>query len=161
MGKRRWVDVVGLGISVALVSATAAIGSSFLVNGSSGWYAGLAKPVWTPPGWVFGPAWTVLYLLMAISCWLVWLRRGERRISPALGVFGTQLVLNGLWSALFFGLHRPDLAFAEIVVLLVLIGANVVVFGRVSRAAGVMLLPYLAWTGFAAALNFAIWRLNM
>ncbi|MFP3940506.1 MAG: TspO/MBR family protein [Thermoanaerobaculia bacterium] len=125
------------------------------------WYAGLEKPPWNPPGWVFAPVWTVLYAMMAVAGWLVWRSPGLltlRRL--ALGVFAVQLALNGAWSWLFFGLHRPGLALAEIVVLWLAIVATTLFFWRVRPLAGVLLLPYLAWVSFAVALNAALWRLN-
>jgi tryptophan-rich sensory protein len=137
------------------------------------WYAALAKPSWNPPAWAFAPVWTLLYAMMAVAGWLVW-RSGERAPvrsaseavqgpsrSLALAVYALQLVLNGAWSWLFFGLHRPGLAFAEIVLLWLAILATVVLFWRRKPLAGALLLPYLAWVGFAAALNFSLWRLNV
>jgi len=139
---------------VALPLLAAALGGLF---GPDAWYAALAKPSWNPPPWVFPPVWTALYLAMGIAAWLVW-RTGSR--GWPLALWSAQLVLNALWTPLFFGLHRPDLAFADIVVLWVLVAATVVAFWRVRPAAGALLAPYLAWITFAAALNAAIWRLN-
>lgn len=146
---------VALAISLALVVAAAAFGGQFAPGA---WYAGLAKPSWTPPNWLFGPAWTTLYLLMALAAWKVWI--AVRRIDAALLLYLVQLVLNALWSWLFFGLRRPDLALAGIVLLWLLILATTVLFWRRDRLAGLLLVPYLAWVGFATALNLAIWRLN-
>ena len=143
-----------------LVAVAAVLGSLFSYDGTSGWYGGLVKPEWTPPPWVFGPAWTVLYVLIALSGWAVWLRRDRVVVWPALTVFVVQLVLNALWSVLFFGLRRPDLGLVDVGLLLAVIVANVAVFWRVSRLAGLLLVPYVCWTGFAMVLNFAIWRLN-
>jgi len=160
MKRGRWGDIGGLVGAVLLVGGAAVAGSVFSYDGTSGWYRGLAKPEWTPPPWVFGPAWTVLYILIALSGWVVWLRRDRAVVWPALVVFVVQLVLNALWSVLFFGLRRPDLALVEVALLLSVIMANVAVFWRVSRLAGLLLVPYLCWTGFATVLNFAIWWLN-
>jgi tryptophan-rich sensory protein len=124
------------------------------------WYDALAKPAWTPPNAVFAPVWTILYVLMAVAAWLVWRRAGFMRAGVALSLFIAQLVLNALWSYLFFGAHRADLAFFEIVVLWAVILVVAVLFWREVRAAGVLMLPYLAWVGFAACLNFALWQLN-
>lgn len=148
-----------LGLAGWLAASFAAgwIGSRYLPGE---WYAGLAKPSWTPPSVVFAPVWLSLYALMGVAAWLVWRRAGFAGAGPALGLFIGQLVLNALWSYLFFGLHRPGTAFLDIVVLWLLILVVAILFGRVSRVAGAMLLPYLAWVGFAACLNFAIWRLN-
>lgn len=146
---------LALAISLALVVAAALFGSQFMPGA---WYAGLAKPAWTPPNWLFGPAWTTLYLLMALAAWKVWI--AVRRVDGALLLYLVQLLLNALWSWLFFGLQRPDLALANIVVLWLLILATIVLFWRRDRLAGALMLPYLAWVGFATALNLAIWRLN-
>ncbi len=144
--------------------AVAAFGGQFAPGA---WYAGLAKPAWNPPSWVFAPVWTVLYALMAVAGWLAWRTREPARApgaapdrALALGAFALQLVLNGAWSWLFFGLHRPGVAFAEIVALWLAILVTVVLFWRLRPLAGALLLPYLAWVGFAAALNLALWRLN-
>ncbi len=122
------------------------------------WYAALAKPAWTPPNWLFGPVWTVLYAAMAVAAWLVWRRTGVA--SPALAFYGLQLLLNGLWSWLFFGLHRPGLGMAEIGALVAAVAVTAGLFFRVSVPAGWLMVPYLAWVAFAAALNWALWRLN-
>jgi benzodiazapine receptor len=124
------------------------------------WYASLSKPSWNPPSWVFGPAWTLLYILMAVAAWLVWREGGWRAQGRALRLFLLQWFLNALWTPLFFGLHRPGLAFAEIALLWLAIAATLWSFWRVRKLAGVLLVPYLAWVSFAAALNFTIWRLN-
>ena len=135
-------------------SATAAFVST------GGWYAQLVKPAWNPPAWVFGPVWTLLYAMMAVAAWLVWRHGGWKANGRALGLFLLQWLLNALWTPLFFGLHRPGLAFADIAALWVTLTVTVVCFWRVRRVAGVLLLPYLAWATFAAALNFAVWQLN-
>ena len=122
------------------------------------WYASLAKPSWNPPNWVFGPVWTTLYVLMGVAAWLVWRRASFR--GRAAGLFWSQLALNALWSILFFGLENPGAAFAEIVLLWVLIAATVRDFARISRISAGLLAPYLAWVTFASALNFTIWRMN-
>lgn len=126
----------------------------------AGYYASLAKPSWAPPPWIFGPVWTLLYVMMAVAAWLVWRRGGWRAQRGPLALYLLQLVLNALWTPLFFGLRNPGLALAEIV----LLGAAIVLTGRafraVSRPASWLLVPYLLWVVFAAALNFAIWRLN-
>lgn len=160
MKKTSSSDFGGLVASLLLVGSAAVAGNFFSNNGASQWYQELAKPGWTPPPWVFGPVWTILYALIALSAWLVWLERDRVNILPASVVFLVQLVLNALWSVLFFGLRRPDLALVEILLLLGVIIANVAVFWRVRRAAGLLLVPYLVWVGFATLLNFAIWRMN-
>jgi len=124
---------------------------------TSAWYDSLRRPAFTPPGWLFGPVWTVLYFLMALAAWLVWRKAGFGR---PVAIFAVQLALNACWTVLFFGLRRPDLAFAEIVILWAAIVATMVTFARVCRPAAWLLAPYLAWVSFAAVLNAAFWRLN-
>ena len=136
-----------------------AAGTAAFVS-TDGWYAGLNKPAWNPPAWVFGPAWTLLYATMAVAAWFVWRDGGWRAQGRALGMFVLQWVLNALWTPLFFGLHRPGLALSDIFALWLALAATLVAFWRVRRVAGVLMLPYLAWVTFATALNFAIWRLN-
>lgn len=126
----------------------------------AGYYASLAKPAWSPPPWIFGPVWTVLYLMMAIAAWLVWRKGGWRTQRGPLTLYLIQLALNALWTPLFFGLRNPGLALCEIV----LLGVAIVLTGRAfrpaSRAAAWLFVPYLVWVVFAAALNFSIWRLQ-
>ncbi|MFO1463918.1 MAG: TspO/MBR family protein [bacterium] len=122
------------------------------------WYAGLQKPAWNPPPWIFGPVWTVLYALMAVAAWLVWREVGLR--SAPLRLYFLQLLLNFAWSFLFFWGHSPALALLDILLLWLAIGATTLVFGRVRPFSALLFLPYWAWVSFAAALNFAIWRLN-
>ncbi len=148
---------VGLIVSLVLVAAVAAVGGRFA---PTAWYREIAKPPWTPPGWLFGPVWTALYILMGVAAWLVWLRRDAPGSFPALVFYGFQLVLNSLWSWIFFGLHRISLALADLMVLWVLIVVTCVLFWRIRRAAGILLLPYLAWVCFAGFLNQTIWALN-
>ena len=123
-------------------------------------YASLAKPAWAPPGWLFGPVWTVLYVLMGVAAWLVWRSAGWGGASGALSLFLVQLVCNAAWSWIFFAWRSGALAFADIVLLLVLIVATMLAFARVHGLAALLLLPYLAWVVFATALTFAIWRGN-
>jgi tryptophan-rich sensory protein len=125
------------------------------------WYfRELQKPSWQPPPWVFGPVWTTLYLLMGVSLWRIARRAPLTAVFPALLVFGAQLFLNGLWSPVFFGLRRPGLAFAVIVMLWIAIVATMRAFRAHDRLAATLLFPYLAWVSFASVLNFTIWRLN-
>ena len=142
---------------LVLCFATAGIGAMFPPGQ---WYEGLMKPAWNPPNWIFGPVWTVLYAMMAIAAWLVWKRHGFSAAAFPLAIFIVQLVLNAGWSWLFFGLHRPDVAFFEIIILWIAILATMVLFWRLDRLAGVLLAPYLAWVSFAAVLNFTLWQLN-
>jgi translocator protein len=142
---------------VLLCFAAASFGGLFLPGE---WYASLKKPSWNPPGWIFGPVWTALYTMMAVAAWLVWRQGGWGKPRKPLLIFLAQLALNAAWTPLFFGLHRPDVAFAEIVLLWLAIAATIAAFRRVSHAAAWLLAPYLAWVSFAAALNFTLWRLN-
>lgn len=142
---------------LALSFAAAFFGSRFLPGE---WYDSLAKPSWNPPSWIFGPVWTVLYVLIAVSGFLLWRCRERPGARLALTFWAVQLVLNALWSWIFFGEHRTGLAFAEITLLLAAIVVTVVLAWRVRRSAGALLLPYLAWVAFAWALNLTLWRLN-
>jgi len=137
----------------------AASGTAVFVS-TGGWYADLHKPLWNPPAWVFAPAWTLLYVMMAVAAWLVWREGGWKAHRRALGLFVLQWLLNALWTPLFFGMHRPELALAEIIMLWCVLAATLVSFWRVRRAAGFLLMPYLAWVSFAAMLNFTIWQMN-
>lgn len=124
------------------------------------WYERLAKPSWTPPNWVFGPVWTVLYVMIAVSGWLVWRESGFAGARTAFWIYGVQLVLNGLWSAIFFGMKRPGLAIIDVVALWLSIAATIVAFIPHSTLAAWLLAPYLAWVTLATALNISVWRLN-
>ncbi len=152
-------QALALGLFYLLCFLAAGLGSLFTMVSLGGWYAGLAKPSWNPPSWIFGPVWTVLYAMMAVAGWLVW-RRGGSQSRIALWWFAVQLALNVGWSAVFFGLQLPGLAFFEILLLWIAIAATLLTSWRVSRTAGILLVPYLLWVSFAAVLNFAIWRLN-
>jgi len=142
---------------LALSFTAAAIGGFFLPGE---WYAGLRKPSWNPPNWIFGPVWTVLYATMAVAAWLVWRRGGFAGQRFALSFFLMQLLLNALWSPLFFGLRNPGLAFVNIVLLWLAVLATVFAFWKTRPLTGALLVPYLAWVTFASVLNFALWRLN-
>lgn len=137
----------------------AAIGAAASVQAAA-FYGQLAQPSWAPPPAVFGPVWSVLYALMGIAAWLVWREGGFVRRGGVLALFVVQLAVNALWSWLFFAWHRGALAFADILVLWLLIAATIVAFWRVRAWAGVLLLPYLGWVSFAMALNYAVWQLN-
>lgn len=145
-------------VFAGMVAAVSARGAAITLPEISGWYAQLTKPSFTPPPAVFGPVWTLLYVLMALAAWRAW--RSAARPTLVNGVFAGQLALNALWSQLFFGWRRPDLALIEIGVLWAAVVATVLVFAREDRGAAWMLVPYLAWVSFAAALNLAIVRLN-
>jgi tryptophan-rich sensory protein len=153
--------LAGLAVSLAapiLVGATAGWATA---QGVTDWYPALVKPSFNPPAWVFGPVWTVLYVLMGVACFLVW--RGlpaSPSARRALAVYGVQLLLNFLWSFLFFGARSPGWAFAEICLLWLALIWTVALFFRESRWAGWLMTPYLGWVSFAAILNAAIWILN-
>ncbi len=142
---------------VLLCFAAASFGALFMPGE---WYASLNKPTWIPPAWIFGPVWTALYTAMALAAWIVWRRGGWAAQRRPLLLFLAQLVLNALWTPLFFGLHRPGLASAEILLLWLTIAATLVAFRSASRAAIWLLAPYFAWVSFAAVLNLTLWRLN-
>jgi benzodiazapine receptor len=148
-----WLGLAAFGVAVAAAALIGGLG----VAGTAAEYGSLDQPSWAPPSWLFGPVWTVLYVLIAVSGWLVWRRTGW---STALTVYAAQLVLNAAWTPIFFGFGRYGLALADIIVLWFLIGATVVLFWRVSRLAAALLLPYWAWVTFATALNAAIWSAN-
>ena len=152
-------DVLGLLGWLAVAFAAAAVGAIASANAGD-FYAALARPSWAPPAYVFGPVWSVLYALMGLAAWLVWRRRGFAGARPALVLFIAQLVANALWSWLFFAWHSGALAFADVLALWCLLVATVVAFHRVTLLAALLLYPYLAWTTFAAALTYTIWRLN-
>jgi translocator protein len=142
---------------LALSFSAAAMGGFFRPGE---WYAQLQKPVWNPPNWIFGPVWTALYTMMGIAAWLVWRRGGFAGQRAALSFFLLQLLINALWSPLFFWLRNPALAFVDIVLLWLALLATVVAFWKVHSLAGALLVPYLAWVTFASLLNYSIWRLN-
>lgn len=141
-----------------VLTFSAALTGFFIQPG--GYYAALAKPVWAPPAWVFGPVWTILYAMMAVAAWRVWRRGGWRGQRGPLALYVIQLALNALWTPLFFGLRWPGGALVEIVLLWLTIVLTGRAFFRVDRLAGGLFVPYLFWVGFAAALNFSIWLRN-
>lgn len=148
-------DLGALGIFVALVFLAAFFGSQFAPGA---WYENLQKPPLNPPGWIFAPVWSALYLAVAVAGWLVW--RARPASATPLAFWGMQLLVNAAWSWLFFGLQRPGLALVEIVLLLTLLAVTTALFFRVRTLAGVLFLPYLAWVSFATYLNAGLWYLN-
>jgi tryptophan-rich sensory protein len=144
---------------VALCAIAGAIGAFASIDAKE-FYATLDQPAWAPPSAVFGPVWTLLYMSMALAAWLVWRERGFARARGALGLFIVQLVLNALWSWLFFAWHRGAFAFVDIVALLALIVATIVSFAKIRRLAAWLLAPYLAWVSFATLLNYSVWQRN-
>lgn len=154
-------DLLKLILSIIICQAAGFIGSIFTSRSIPTWYASLKRPSFAPPNWVFSPVWITLFVLMGISLYLVWrmLSRGQK-LRTALILFAVQLVLNMLWSILFFGLQSPFAAFIEIVVLWMAILLTIIAFIRVSTAAAVLMIPYILWVSFAAVLNFFFWKLN-
>ncbi len=153
-------DLGAAAVSLAAVAVVAALGGLATSANVATWYAGLQKPAFNPPNGVFGPVWTTLYLLMAYAAWQVWRRSSGPDRRRAMGLHGAQLALNLAWSVIFFALHRPDLALAEIVVLFVAVVLTARAFWRIHRPAGLVMVPYVLWVSFAAVLNFEVWRLN-
>ncbi len=152
-------QAAGFVVWMLVVFVAAAIGG-FASAQSAELYRVLVRPAWAPPGWLFGPVWTVLYALMGVAAWLVWRERGFSGARTALVLFIVQLVFNAAWTWIFFVWRQGALAFAEILVLWGLILATLVLFWRVNRLAGALLVPYIAWVSFAAALTLAMWRIN-
>ncbi len=148
-------------ISIIGVQAVAFLGSLFTRSSVSTWYMTLPKPSFNPPSWVFGPVWTILFLMMAVAAYLIW-KKGwkHREVRVALYVFLGQLVLNLLWSVLFFGLHSPLAALYEIIILWLAILMTIRVFYPLSKTAAYLLIPYILWVTFASVLNFAIWNIS-
>ena len=148
-------------LAVLICQGMGLIGSLFTTPAIPSWYAGLVKPSFNPPNWIFAPAWILLYTLMGIAAFLIWNRRnGKKKIKTALVLFSVQLVLNSLWSIIFFGLHLPQYAFLEILVLWFFILLTLLSFYKISKPAGLLLLPYILWVSFAAILNLSIMILN-
>ncbi len=152
-----YISWLGLAFWLGLTFAAGWVGSRFQPGE---WYTHLVQPALTPPGWVFGPVWTILYILMGVAAWLVWQRYGLAGAVWPLGLFILQLVLNTLWSYLFFGLQNPGGAFLDIVALWLSILASLIAFWQYYPPAGKLLLPYLLWVTFAVYLNLQFWRLN-
>lgn len=154
-------SVLKLIASIVLCQMAGVIGAIFTTSAVPTWYATLKKPPFTPPGWVFSPVWITLYLLMGVSAFVVWSKGwGDGRVRMALGLFAVQLVLNALWSLMFFGLRSPLAGFVNIVALWIFILLTMLYFFKVSTAAGTLLVPYILWVSFAAVLNFSILVLN-
>jgi len=151
--------ITGLLYWLAACFCAAAIGGFASVHADS-FYQQLTKPDWAPPGWLFGPVWSVLYTTMAIAAWQVWAVRGWRGASFGLSLFCMQLGINALWTWLFFYFHLGAFSFFDIILLWWLILAAIVQFWRIKPAAGALLIPYLIWVTFAATLNLTIWQLN-
>jgi benzodiazapine receptor len=155
------IEILKLAISIIICLAAGFIGSIFTNRQIPTWYAALKKPSFSPPNWLFGPVWTALFILMGISLFLVW-RKGLSYdgVKIAIIIFGIQLILNILWSILFFGFKSPLAGFIEIIILWILILITILVFYPIAKPAALLLLPYILWVSFASILNFSLWRLN-
>ena len=152
-----WQDAMGL---LGFVVACVLVASSGAVFRPGAWYESLRKPWWRPPNWLFAPAWTALYIMIAISGWLVWRKAGFAGAAAPLAVYGVQLLLNAAWSGFFFGLRRMDLALVDVSLLWLSILALILLFAPIDATAAWLLVPYLAWVSFAAFLNLTMLRLN-
>lgn len=150
---------LGLAGWLALTFVAAAVGAIASMEAPA-FYAQLDKPGWAPPAAVFGPVWSLLYTLMGVAAWLVWRERPSQKVDGALGLYLAQLAANALWSWLFFGWRQGAIAFAEVLLLLAFVAATTSAFWRIRPLAGVLLLPYVAWVGFAATLTWAVWQRN-
>lgn len=154
-------NILKLLISVALCFAAAVIGSYFTAGSVTAWYANLSKPSFNPPNWLFGPVWSVLYLLMGVSLFLIWKEgTGNSAVKQALLIFAIQLVLNTLWSVIFFGMQSISGALVVIALLIVAIFFTIVKFVKIAPVAGYLMIPYLLWVSFATILNYYLYRLN-
>ena len=153
------MNLFKLAISVIVCLAAGILGSIFTTPNIATWYAALNKPAFNPPNWIFGPVWTTLYILMGISLYIIWEKGFEKNKLPIF-FFGCQLVLNAKWSFLFFGMHSPLLGLIGIVLLWLFILATIISFYRVSKLAGILLVPYILWVSFASILNYYILILN-
>jgi tryptophan-rich sensory protein len=159
MKKMKFIDILKLVGSLILCQLAGFIGSLFTTPAIPTWYKTLNKPSFTPPNWIFSPVWISLFILMGISLFMVWRRQGHPQVKTASIFFFVQLILNILWSVGFFGLRSPLLGFIEIILLWIAILLTIQNFLKVSKMAGLILLPYLLWVSFAALLNLSLWIL--
>ncbi len=157
----RTKNIIEAAVAIIVCEAAGIAGSFFTAPSIPTWYADLIKGPLNPPSWIFAPVWTTLYALMGIAAYLVWKQGMHRRdVQIALVLFGVQLVLNMLWSYIFFGLRAPGLACVEVVLLWITIAATLWAFAKISKPAAWLLVPYIAWVSFAAYLNYTLWILN-
>lgn len=149
-------------LSVVICLGAGAIGSLFTASSIPTWYTTIEKPFFNPPNWIFGPVWTLLFIMMGVALFLVWNKGWQnKKVKIAMLIFGIQFLLNILWSILFFGFLSPFYAFVEIIFLWLAILATIIYFYQISRPASWLLVPYIFWVSFASVLNFFIWRLNI
>jgi len=154
-------SIIKLLIAVAIPLVVGGISGYFTVSGVESWYLTLQKPSWNPPNWIFGPVWTTLYVMMGIALFLVWKEDTSSELKAiAVILFAVQLLLNFFWSFIFFKLEQPGWAFAEILVLWLMLLACIFAFGQVNKTAAWLLVPYISWVSFATILNGTIWKLN-
>jgi translocator protein len=153
----KWVKLI---ISIIVAQLAGILGSLFTITSDNSWFSNLVKPSFNPPNWIFGPVWTLLYFLMGISLYLIWVSKKSKNRKIGLYLFFTQLILNSLWSILFFGLNNPLFAFVEIILLWVAILLTILYFYKVNKKASYLLIPYILWVTFAAILNLSIFMLN-
>jgi benzodiazapine receptor len=153
-------ELIGLIVFLLGCFCVAGLGSLATRPEIPTWYQAIRKPAWTPPNWLFGPVWAALYAAQAVAAWMVWKRAGWAGSEGALWLFVSQLALNLTWSFIFFKFHSPQWAFVEIVALWAAIAATLIKFAGVSQVSAMLLVPYLVWVTYAAALNFAIWTMN-
>jgi benzodiazapine receptor len=156
----KFIDILKLIASIILCQLAGFLGSLFTTPAIPTWYQTLHKPFFTPPNWIFSPVWISLFILMGISLFFVWWRTDHPKVKTALIFFFVQLILNILWSAAFFGLRSPLLGLMDIILLWIAILFTILNFSKVSKFAGVLLVPYLLWVSFATVLNFSLWILN-
>jgi tryptophan-rich sensory protein len=154
-------NTVKLVISIAIPLVVAAIAGYFTATGTDTWYRSIKTPSWNPPNWVFGPVWTILYILMGIALFLVWKNDkpvDEKRV--ALVFFALQLFFNFCWSFIFFNQHQIGLAFIDIALLWICLLVTIILFSQINKTAAWLLVPYISWVSFAGILNYTIWKLN-
>jgi benzodiazapine receptor len=162
MEKSTLIAISKLIVSIIICQLAGVIGSLFTTPAIPTWYATLKRPSFTPPNWVFSPVWITLFVLMGIAAFLVWNKGlNDQKVKMALSIFAVQLILNVLWSVMFFGLRSPLAGLSDIAALWVAILLTILCFFKVSNTAGILLIPYILWVSFAAVLNFSIWRLNI
>lgn len=152
------MGIIKLLISIVICQLAGILGSVFNIKSIPKWYSKLKKPFFNPPNYIFGPVWTLLYLLIGISLYLIWI--SNKPILFAIIIFSIQLILNILWSAIFFGAKKPALAFIELIFLWLSILATIIIFYPISALASYLLIPYILWVSFAGVLNFFLWKLN-
>lgn len=155
-------DIFKLIIAIVICEAAGVIGSLFTTPSIATWYKSLTKPMLNPPSWIFAPVWTTLFVLMGVAVFLIW-KKGlkEQKTKIAFGIFAVQLVLNILWSIIFFGLHNPGAAFIEIIFLWLAILLTIIYFFKISKPAAYLLIPYILWVTFASYLNYSLWQLSI